>query len=890
MSAGSSIAEQASSAASQSSSASEQAAQNLADTLVSPTIIENASYAWLPILEIVLITLILILALIAVWVSRENSKQSKTAHTILVTLWAAFFIGIETLLANFAASGSVSASTPIFIAASVAACLGGLSAVTSKMRSAVTHVATSGKHVRTIENKAISGITRVSKSVLHEVSVWIVPILAIIGVTILSFVFLEMLSNTSLLSIEDPYMECEISIISGAVVGCWFLFQRRPIGLVLPMAACLLYGLAEYFVESFKNSAIMPSDLRNASTGLNVANGYQYDLTTAILFLITMFCIAVALLCWLRDPFARLISLFEENVNFGNTDSIFSRAVPKAFGEQSLGVLIKNVAIAIFSAIIGIIMIMNPISAAMEANWKEEGIQFNYWDIQQSFEKYGIIPSFIAALQLEELVEPAGYTSDEAANLQAALVGLYDEYVSSTPEREEAVAQFDEIKPNVILIMNESFSDLSFLDGLGVGYEGPEFLNSLDTIAKGATSVSVYGGGTCNSEFEGLTGTSLGYIGEGINPYSLYDLSTLDALPNQFKKLGYQTTAIHPQHATNWRRDVIYPEIGFDEFIDRESFHGVKRFRRHVRDFVTYDMAIDKIESSDEPQFIFDLTMMGHGGYDTGRVRPAANINLDFKGKGVLDAYGDSYANEYLSSVKMSDKDLEHLISRLSEIDEPTVVAFYGDHQPGFTWWFRDKFADTSNYIAYQQTMFKTDYFVWANYHVAGSAWDAEDTGDHDDAYDANGVDDDDGEGDALYEGTMAPANIMGWTKNFIGAPLSDYEKASYISRRWVQSNNIYGYMDAANVWHPMSDAIAIAGNNVYEEGMEVISKASENGLPKARGLSKVNSVDNSKNKSNKNNQNEQDELKPGSRQYQDAVMVNVMDWITYLNFAELLQ
>lgn len=883
MRAGPSIAQQASSVISQVSSASEQAtkqaAENLVDASVSPTIIANASYAWLPILGIVLIALVLAIALFAVWASNTNSRQSKISHTVWMMLWAVLFIGIEALLANFAISKSISGSTSFFIVASVTGCLGGLSAISSKACGAVTRVVASGKHERAIENKAVSRIVRISKSVIHEASVWVIPLLAIIGVTVLSFIFLETLSNTSPLSIEDPYMGCEISIIIGAVAGGWFLFQRRPIGFVLPMAACLLYGVAEYFVESFKNSAILPSDLRNASTGLNVADGYQYDLTTAILFLIAMFCIAAALLCWLRDPFARAISSFEEKATFGNADSIFARTIPKALGGYSFGVLAKKVAIAILSAIIGIALIMGPVSSAMEVDWKNEGIKFNYWDMDKSFDQYGIIPSFIAALQLEELEKPAGYTYEEAENLQTALAGLYDEYVASTSERKEATDQFDEIKPNVVLIMNESFSDLSFLDGLGVDYKGPEFLNSLNSIAKGATSVSAYGGGTCNSEFEGLTGTSLGYVGAGIYPYSLYDLSKVDALPKQFKELGYQTTAIHPQYATNWRRDEIYPEIGFDEFIDRESFHGVKRFRRHVRDFVTYDKAIDKILSSDEPQFIFDLTMMGHGGYETGRVRASDNINLDFEGRGVLDAYGDACANEYLSSVKMSDKDLEHLITRLSDIDEPTVVAFYGDHQPGFSWWFREKFADKSSDIANQQSLYRTDYFVWANYHVAGSAWDAED------AENAEG-----GEGEVLYEGTMGPANIMGWTKSFIGAPLSDYEKASYMSRWWVQSNNIYGYMDAAGVWHPMSEAATVAGSEVYEKGMKVISRSAQKGLPKAKGLPKSNSANKSASNSNKRNSSTQTDLKPGSRQYQDAVMVNVMKWITYTNFAELLR
>lgn len=45
------------------------------------------------------------------------------------------------------------------------------------------------------------------------------------------------------------------------------------------------------------------------------------------------------------------------------------------------------------------------------------------------------------------------------------------------------------------MAMNESFSDLSLPGGLGVGYEGPEFIKSMSAIAKGKADVSVYGSG-----------------------------------------------------------------------------------------------------------------------------------------------------------------------------------------------------------------------------------------------------------------------------------------------------------------------------------------------------------------------------------------------------------
>jgi len=110
--------------------------------------------------------------------------------------------------------------------------------------------------------------------------------------------------------------------------------------------------------------------------------------------------------------------------------------------------------------------------------------------------------------------------------------------------------------PNVIAIINETFSDLSSYPGLEDANAAPPFFREVaaDALASGDVYVSAMGGGTCNSEFEFLTGASMGNMGGGVYPYVLYDLEGVDNLAAAFRALGYGTHAIHPAEASNWRR------------------------------------------------------------------------------------------------------------------------------------------------------------------------------------------------------------------------------------------------------------------------------------------------------------------------------------------------
>lgn len=788
----------------------------------------------------VIIAVVLVITLMMTWENAAcDTRVKRVLRTIGSILWAGLYIAIEAVLTLLAVEGNVTGAYSVFALTAGCVCFGGVSTLLAFNRwSFEFPLASAGASSR----------WNMMHQALSVVIAWILPLLAIAGVSLLCFVFLEMLSNPSFLEISEAYMTTEMAVIVGVVAGSWLICQRRPVGFILPMAASLIYGIAEYFVESFKTAAIKPSDLRSFSTGLDVAGGYEYTLTTDLLLLIGLFAFAAGALAWLRDPLARFLSI---TASKSSSERENGEGYPTNESKRKSCYVLKHAATAVASLAVGFVLVMIPISNAMDTDWKEAGLEYGGWDTHIVVDEYGLIPSFMAALQLEVIEVPDGYEHGQAEELQKGLAALYDQYVGASPERQAAEAQFEEIHPNVVLIMNESFSDISSMDGLGVGYAGLDYMNDMEAIAKGLTSVSIHGGGTCNSEFESLAGISLGYPGVTFYPYALCDLSQLETFPKQFKSLGYDTTGIHPAYGTNWSRDKVYPVIGFDEFMDSSYFDGADAVRGLTRDAETYDKVIERIMDSDAPQFIFDLTIMGHGGYATGLLPEEEDIGYDFAG--IMDDELGAMTNEYVSVMRLCDEEIEEFIIKMQEVDEPTVVAFFGDHQPHLS---SDVQAAVTGKVGMngdiesQEELFQTDYFIWANYDIAGSAW----------SQNGEVVEN----GSVLYTGSMAPADLMDWTMNFIGAPMTDFGKASYMSRLWVQSNNIFGFMDSMGTWHVMNEAEEIAGPSTFTDGMQIIGESVENGLPPAEFAP-------------------EDE----ARQYHDAVMVNVMKWITYLNFAE---
>ena len=98
-----------------------------------------------------------------------------------------------------------------------------------------------------------------------------------------------------------------------------------------------------------------------------------------------------------------------------------------------------------------------------------------------------------------------------------------------------------------------------------------------------------------------------------------------------------------------------------------------------VSDGATYNNKILQImDKGEESQFIFDVTIANHGGYDTGTIAEEDMMRIDMGGEESAEV------NEYVTAIARADADLAAFLAKLAQREEPIVVVLFGDHQPGF--------------------------------------------------------------------------------------------------------------------------------------------------------------------------------------------------------------
>lgn len=487
----------------------------------------------------------------------------------------------------------------------------------------------------------------------------------------LGLVLMEVPWSDGLPAMDASYLAANFAIVALLGAVAFFAGQRTRASLAVFVGLCLLVGVANFFIIEFKGQPIVPADLFALSTAASVASGYSLFMTPRLalcLAVYIVYCVALVLLCPKRKITARGVALN----------------------------CVMAVALAGFGA-----MEYNTTDIKQAAS-----VNVDVWDVRGSYSTQGTALCFLSRAQELTPKPPEGY-SDEA---------LADILGSTTDDDAEGAATNNGASdgPNVIAIMNETFSDLSTYPGLADSNAAPAFFHEVadDSLVAGDVYVSAMGGGTCNSEFEFLTGASMGNMGGGVYPYVLYDLEGVDNLASYFRGLGYGTHAIHPAEASNWRRDRIYAQLGFDTFDDITTMEGADTFRDLVTDRATYERALQKIDTADEPQFVFDVTIQNHGGYDTGLVPPADAVHLE------SDEVENPEVDEFLAAIKRSDEDLRWLVNELNARDEPTIVVFFGDHQPGFAdWLFERTYGKPVEDATAEevQQRYCTPYFVWAN-------------------------------------------------------------------------------------------------------------------------------------------------------------------------------
>ncbi len=557
---------------------------------------------------------------------------------------------------------------------------------------------------------------------------------------------LEVPWNTSIDKIAPAHVAIELTLIVIVAFITYFLSQRRAIGPAIVFTTCIAVGIIEHFIFEFRRAAILPMDVLALTTAAEVGDQYTYILNTDDIRALIYGGLALLCASFIRP---NRITSTKRLV----TDLCFNLPLALAFA----------LALSWWIAV---------------PNYREDfGLEMSYWNTEGSYKKQGFLPSFMLAIEDLPIEVPTNFSEEQAQKVTKA----YAEQAETLPERAtrraESTKQFEEIKPSIVIVMNETFADLSRLNELSCGYQGPQFFkNGLnDALMRGQLGMSVYGAGTCNSEFECLTCNSLAFVGNGKYPYQMFSFDEVPNLARQLSEVGYKTTAIHPNDQDNWNRRVIYGDMGFDKFYNtNNSFEGAPGLHSGITDKATYEKVIEVLKSSDEPQFIFDVTMQNHGGYTGNDIPPERMLNYTFPG---IPEDPTHQLNVYLSCIQASDEDLEWFVGQLRELNRPVVLAFFGDHHPSCSNVPNDMYFPDEKELQHQARVYQTDYVIWANYDVAGTLQEAT-------------VDD-------------CGADLLGTrTLDLAGAPLDDYQSGQLVVHQRLQSISGIGYMGTDGVWH----------------------------------------------------------------------------------------
>lgn len=263
-----------------------------------------------------------------------------------------------------------------------------------------------------------------------------------------------------------------------------------------------------------------------------------------------------------------------------------------------------------------------------------------------------------------------------------------------------------EKRPNIIFLQLESFFDPKLVNYLELSEDPiPYFRKLMKEYSSGYYRVPSVGAGTANTEFESITGMSLHYFGPGEYPYkSILRETTCESAPYVLKKLGYSTHAIHNNEANFYGRRTIFPNLGFDSFTSEEYMprEDEQNPLGWVKDEVLTEEILKAMESTEEPDYIYTISVQGHGDYPDEPILEDPKITVSGSDTEEQNCKWEYYVNQ----INEMDQFVQKLTEALSKCGEDVVLVMYGDHLPTMGL----EVEDLEN-----RYLFQTNYVIWDN-------------------------------------------------------------------------------------------------------------------------------------------------------------------------------
>ena len=500
-----------------------------------------------------------------------------------------------------------------------------------------------------------------------------------------------------------------------AMLIVYILTARVGFSVAIVSFAWLIFAVANYYVTLFRGLPLTLGDFYAIQTAANVASVYEYILPIKI-------CVAFVIMLLMLGVIAN-----------------FNKRTPALRIKKRMLLCVPAILLVFFVIYSGIY-----------------DKSMNLWQPKENVVNYGLGVNMVSSVLNMQLEKPYEYSEKACEDL----LDTYDD-------------DKEEFNPNIIVIMNESFADLSVLnESLDSNLYMPYYNSLQENVIKGIAVSSALGGKTANAEYEFLTGNSTFFMKE-MYPYQQLVYRPTFALPRVLKERGYNTLAIHPYTGSGYNRPSVYSHFAFDDYFDIEDFEDPDLVRTlFISDKDCYEKIISEYEknkNTKQPMFIFSVTIQNHSVYSTGFFQGKEEL---VEVPGLEGKYSD--VEEYLTLIKESDQALPLLVDYFSGVEEPTILLLFGDHQPNFSKEFYEEFCLEQNYY---QKKYEVPFMIWANYDIE--------------------------EEEGIYTSTNYLSSLF-FEKT--GVKCSPYQNYLLELRETIPAINQNGFMTSDGTWHTQDE------------------------------------------------------------------------------------
>lgn len=448
------------------------------------------------------------------------------------------------------------------------------------------------------------------------------------------------------------------------------LFKSPKIYYIVLTVFFEFFGVLQYFVFAFRGAPIRASDINNVASAMEISSDYSASAGHGPL----------------------IIALAVANLTASVLLAVFTKIKP-------IGVKPRAIVGGVSAVLLGGILLSS--GRVLDYGVENRIIKFNFSGNEDftSYQDTGNVYLFFLDVMNSGSGEPDGYSDKKAQEILSSF-----EVTDEKPNR----------TPTVIAIMDESFADFARLGAFDTDNDYMPFLRSLtDNTIKGFVTVSAYGGYSCNSEFEFLSGNTMGFFPMGSAAYTQYVKTKQDSLVSYFDSFGYDTVSMAGCSSTLWNLGKAYDFLGFEnQFYQRDLGKvNAEYVNGKLSDATLFREAIGKFEQkqADVPMFLFMTTMQNHASY---QLLDDPTIELS--------DIDDDTAEAYLSAIYETDKALKELITYFESVDEDVVIVFFGDHYPHIESFSEELLGAGLGSLSTEQNanLHQTPFFIWANYDI----------------------------------------------------------------------------------------------------------------------------------------------------------------------------